>query len=206
MNRNGCVISFYFFLHALSGTASAGPVLITSLDFHGGLGHAPESEQRVEFFFEITSADLDPPGIRLRQGTLWSEGDEGIQEFTADTNPSFASFTDMITNGVNDRFLQYSLWPDGMGGASGRFESGVFDRDLAAGDPPDLIGYRIDMLRLIVRDVDFEPWPFPQNNGFTVDYNLTLEFYGAVVPEPLTLVILLVAGIPVFLIRVALQE
>ena len=59
------------------------------------------------------------------------------------------------------------------------------------------MGYELDFVRLIVRSVHFEPW---LSDGVTVNYGLTYEFYGSVVPEPETLG-LLCAGLSLGLIR-----
>lgn len=176
------------------GVARAGPVLLASFDIQGGSAHAPEMEQRVEIFLELRPFDADPPGFRLGENTFWSEGDQGILEFSAFDTTDFLRFADIATNGVNDRYLQYTLWPSGTGSAQGGFESRLFGREPALGELADLSGYQLDLVRLSVRNVHFEPWPMPDPTGFQVTYDLTYEFYGTPIPEVGTLVFLVSGG------------
>lgn len=177
-----------------SGVVRAGMVLLASFDIHGEPAHAPETEQRVEFFLELRPFDADPPGSRLREGTFWSEGEQGIHEFSALDTAEFALFADLATNGVNDKYLLYTFWPGGIGSAQGGFESRLFGREPALGELPDLFGFELDLVRISVRNVDFEPWPMPDPTGFEVTYDLTYEFYGTPIPEPGTLLLLVSGG------------
>jgi len=106
----------------------------------------------------------------------------------------------LATNGVNDQYFIHVTWPNGTGGAGGGAESRLFNHHPYIGEPPDLVGYELELVRLTVHAVHFEPWPEGgDGDGYLVQANLTYECFGSPVPEPPTL-LLLVGGIT-FLLR-----
>ena len=155
---------------------------------------APQDEMRVQFVLELFAQDSFPPGPRLGTGIFWREGDSGTVEFAPQTDPDFLFLAGLATNGVNDEYRIHTNWPDGTGGGGGGAESRLFGRSPHAGDPPDLVGYELELIRLTVENVDFEPWPGDDGDGYFVLADLRYEFFGSVIPEPATLV-LLVGGI-----------
>ena len=155
---------------------------------------APPDEMRVQFVLEIFAQDSFPPGPRLGTGIFWRDGDSGTVDFAPETDPDFLSLAVLATNGVNDDYRIHTNWPDGAGGGGGGFESRLFGRSPHAGEPPDLVGYELELIRLTVENVNFEPWPGDDGDGYFVLADLRYEFFGSVIPEPATLV-LLVGGI-----------
>lgn len=176
------------------GLARAGMVLLATHDAQVGGGVAPQDEMRVQFVLEIFAQDSFPPGPRLGTGIFWRDGDSGTVDFAPQTDPDFLSLAVLATNGVNDDYRIHTNWPDGAGGGGGGFESRLFGRSPHAGEPPDLVGYELELIRLTVENVGFEPWPGDDGDGYFVLADLRYEFFGSVIPEPATLV-LLVGGI-----------
>lgn len=167
-------------------------ILLSTIEVGGGGGHAPETEQRIEFLLDLRPVGSNPPGARLADGTFYSEGGSGTFNFAADSD-NFSQFAQIATNGINDQYLIYTLWPNGMGGGSGGFESQLFANKAVPGLALDLFGYRLDYVQLTVSDVRFSPWPPGNPAGYAADYTLTYEFFGSPIPEPRTLYLALPA-------------
>lgn len=177
-----------------SGIARAGLVLLATHDVQGGGGVAPQDEMRVQFVLELLVQDSFPPGARLGTGIFWRDGDSGTVDFAPQTDPDFLFLAALATNGVNDDYFIYTSWPDGTGGAGGGVESRLFGHNPHAGEPPDLVGYELELIKLTVDNLDFEPWPGDDGDGYFVHVDLRYEFFGSVIPEPATLVFLIWAG------------
>ncbi|MBU0716609.1 MAG: hypothetical protein KJ749_00030 [Planctomycetes bacterium] len=174
---------------ASCGMAHAGPVLLAYFDQTSGVasaGTAPPPEHRAQFVLELTPypAVLGP---RVGLGVFWEDGDSGVFDFTAETDNGFVGFADFATNGIDDWLMDLILFPGGGGGGGGAPES------VRLGTSPDLSGYRLALVRLIVHDVtieSFSPEDQPDLEGTRVLGHLTYEFYGTVIPEPTTLCLL----------------
>ena len=171
------------------GTSRAGPVLLASLDETSGIsssGTGPPAEPRVQFVLELAPQPT-VLGFRVGLGVFWEDGDTGAIDFTPETDNGFVGFAGFATNGIDDWLSDLIIFPDGGGGGGGAPES---VRLLMT---PDLVGYQLDFLRLIVHDLtieEFSPVDRPDLQGIRVLANLTYEFYGALIPEPTTITVL----------------
>lgn len=173
-----------------SATASAGPVLLASVDVHGGQGGTfPPVDQRVAFvltLFPEFTPDTKHDG--LGDDVFWGDGAVGFVDFTVKNEDDFANFADLATNGVNNFYLFFAQLAGGGGAGGGAPESNWFCPSYPCDDrPPDFEGFRLDSVRLLVHNLDFER--FEPEPGSVVDlvYDLTYEFYGTPIPEPLAI-------------------
>ncbi len=178
-------IVFVLFALTLTTSASAGPVLLASLDNRVQGGGSAPADRIVEFVLSLDNPEMI---AELGRGVFWEDGDAGSVEFSAETDPAFSQFAALATNGSDDFLWDGVLWPSRFSGVLyPSIESEVFH------GAPDLIGYELDFVLLTVRSVHFEPWVPDGFEGNTVHYDLTYEFYGHVIPEPATAVLVLAA-------------
>lgn len=174
------------------GVGHAGPVLLASFDQTSGVessGTGPPPEHRAQFVLELTPYPV-VLGARIGLGVFWEDGDSGVVDFTPETDTGFVGLADLATNGIDDWVMDLIIFPGGGGGGGGAPES------VRLGTSPDLIGYQLDLVRLIVHDVTiagFSPEDNPDLEGTRVLGHLTYEFYGTVIPEPTTVTLLTAA-------------
>jgi len=167
-------------LVTVCGSAAAGPTLLATYrkDASAGGGSAPITELATHFALQLpTSPPFGPPvdpNVGVGVGVVWQNGQTGAAEFTSLTDSYFDSFAQHATDGVDDWIGIYTPW----GGFLQR-ESEVF------GHTPDLGGFELDSVRLIVHDLSFEP--LPKLDGSEIFWDVTYEFYGTPVPEPTAL-------------------
>lgn len=179
-------------LLASSETLTAEPVLLASYDFTSEGGHAPESDPRVEFILQLptTFPPSDFFGLGVDMDIFWEDGDQGSFDFSAGTDEAFDDFALFATDGIEDNFTIFDLFPSGSGGGTPPSPESVL-----FGVSPDLVGNELQLVRLIVHEVSFEPWvpdpvQYPEIEGFLYSADLTYEFYGTPIPEPTTLIVL----------------
>lgn len=166
-------------------TVTADPILLASYETTGGIEISVASEPLVRLALELSTSSPPYESFRLGMGVMWEDNDAGVIDFAASTDDAFEGFAGLALNGIDDEFAVLVLFQD-QGGGSGGPESQLF------GGSPDLVGNELEFVRLIVHDLQIEPSAqFPL--GFKVDYDLTYEFFGSLVPEPHT-VALLTAG------------
>ncbi|GEM_PF-1959705 len=172
-------------------TANAAPILLASHSSDVAGGGAPESEPQVEFILQLPGSLEDKYGLGV--GAFWEA--PGQLDFTNAGDPGFAIFALSATNGIAEEFRFWDLFPSGGGHISP-----PAPESLLFGVSPDLFGYELTQVRLIVENLVFQPWtPDPLNNpdlqGFTYSAEITYEFYGLPVPEPSSLAVLAVPAV-----------
>jgi hypothetical protein len=169
---------------------NAGPVLLASYDEVFAGGTAPQSIAEVQFVLQL-SPDV-PLAIEelsgLGAGIWWEEGDQGAIDFTRDTSAAFPDFAAAATDGIDSRFASLTGFFEGNDHGVIAPESTLFGRS------PDLVGYELELVRLIVREVRFEPLIIDAFEGFSVESDISYQFYGSPIPEP-SAVILLAGGV-----------
>jgi hypothetical protein len=189
-------------LLASSETLTAEPVLLASYDFSSYGGHAPESDPRVEFILQLPAGS--PPATSYGLGAdldiFWESGDQGLFNFTSSTDEAFDNLALSATDGIEDNFTIFDLFPSGGGGATPPHPESVL-----FGVSPDLVGNEVQLVRLIVHEISFDPWvpdpvQYPEIEGFTYTASLTYEFYGTPIPDPGTGT-LAAAFLALFLVR-----
>ena len=182
-----------------TGAACGDSILLASYRVAGGFGGSLRTEERVEFLLEMKPFGFEPPGPRLGLGVFWEEGDSGSIDYTRANSPDFSEFAELATNGVADHFTPFTLWPNGAGGGAGGSEVHLFNQFFASpDDPPDLAGNTLDLVRLVVQFIDFDPFVFPTGEqGLIVTRVIKYEFYGTPIPEPGTLGLLAVGAVVV---------
>jgi len=165
------------------------PVLLRSLDLREGGSSAPETEFEVQIILqhEFKVPPLDP--LRLGEGVFWTAGASGAVDFNPANDSSFLPFARRLSDGQDDLLFLLLLSPDGGGGGGGGFES------LWLGISPDLQGYELDSIRLIVHDVSIEPWEKWGLSGVTKTADVTYEFWGHVIPEPTSVLFVTIGGL-----------
>ena len=199
MNRKRILTATLLFaVFALPVRAYEEPILLASFNVRAGLGTTPPpTDRRVAFVIGVGTKDtIGLPIDEVGDQVFWSHGSSGVVDFTAKNEKDFPSFASSVTDGANDiLYTLAALAPGGGGGnGGGGFESDKLCKTYpCVGRPPDLLGYRLDILRLIVRSVDFER--FEPKPGFFIDvrYDIAYEFYGTPIPEPHTLTLLSIA-------------
>ncbi len=168
--------------------AHAGPVLLGTIPVRAGLGgEDPVVDQRIEFTLQIQQTP-GTSGTGIGSGIFWGDGDGGVVDFTQDDDGAFADFASLVTNGTDELLVFLGKLRGGGGGGGGNYESVWLGQPLhGEGGPPDLLGYNLDFVRLLVEDVDFRR--FEQEPGIFIDvqFAVTFELYGAPIPDAETL-------------------
>lgn len=173
------------------GIARAGSVLLASYETRTNGGGTPESDPRLEFILQLPADLPDTPqkhsfGLGLGSDVFWRDGDQGSFVFTPSNDGAFAGFASHASDGIGDYFMLSTRFPSGGGNGNLGTETELF------GMAPDLVGYNLDFVRLIVQDISLTPWvpdpiDHPDIQGFLFETRLTYEFYGSPIPEPATL-------------------
>ncbi len=129
-------------------------------------GSGPVSSPSISNVFMIATNGLAYTGWDLGDG-VWHTS-AGMTNFTAGSDPDYPQATTLLTDGVNDFITLWDYFPDGSGGAGGAPESTWFHRN------PDLVGYNVTFIRLVIHDLTFVP-----EAGYTAVFeNYTWEFWG----------------------------
>ncbi len=175
--RSGC-----FAVCLMVGSAQAGPQLLMSIDRTGNGSRAPDISTRMPVILRY--ADIEPDPIVVGSSTLWGDGETGTVDFDADNDPHFDAAALLLTNGVDDELTFFA-----GGGGSGRLES------MWGFGTPDLVGYEVETIRLIVHSAEIHPWFHDEfGEGREWSFDITWQFYGTPVPEPGTAALLLMSG------------
>lgn len=189
MNRIGLIPACIFF-GLVANSGSAEPVRLAEYDASLTGASAPQSFGEMEFVLQV---DLKIPlpldgESGIGQGVMWESGQTGFIDFSAST-PGFAGLAARLTDGVDDRFAIIARFRDGN-------QHGIIDDESALlGVAPDLVGYRIDFVRLAVTAITFKPILVGNDHGLHVDARLTYSFHGQPVPLPSTLALLALGAI-----------
>ncbi len=168
-------------------SANGAPELLFELNRTGNGGGAPETDFRVQVVLRHSPDYWSLDSVRLGLGVFWEDGDSGIVDFNTDTDPQYDEFAARITDGVDEFVAPFILNANNIGAGGVALES-----EWGFGSP-DLVGNRLDFIRLIVDDVRVEPWePEPGLEGFSGAVDFTFQFWGTPIPEPSTLMLLMV--------------
>ncbi len=168
-------------------SASGVPELLFEFSQMGNGGGAPETDFRVQVVLRHSPDHSPSDAVYFGLGVFWADGESGIVDFTSDTDPNFEEFATRLTDGVDELVAPLALDVDNVGTGSVALES-----EWGFGSP-DLVGNSLDFIRLIVDDVRVEPWePEPGVEGFLADVDFTFQFWGTPIPEPSTLMLLMV--------------
>lgn len=201
MTRVGLVLTIA--LTSMGRVAKGESILLASYDFTSTGGHAPESDPRVEFVLQLPATS--PPtgyfGLGANRDIFWMDDQPGVHEFTSRDGMDFLQFAQYATDGIEQNISLWDLFPSGSGGASPLMrESSLFSAS------PDLVGNELEMVRLIVRRIEVDPWvPDPENypeiEGFRHETELTFEFYGLPIPEPSTIALTVIGAMMIRSLR-----
>lgn len=184
----GTIIAILAFSNVVCGE----PVLIDSIDRVDGSGRTGLTDPRAQLGIIVLSID-DPPvpvtiNMILFSNSFLQDGESGVFEFDESTSSLFSSFAGLLTNGVDDEIVFITMWPEsGQVGILGAPESFFFERSF--GEPPDLVGFTLDSIRLQIRDVSIESFTVRDQDGLRAIFDYRYEFYGTPIPEPSTFVI-----------------
>jgi hypothetical protein len=174
---------------SLSCPALAGPVLLGSFGGVAGSGATELTDPRAQLGLLVTPFGDTGEGVSL-DNILFStgflrDGESGEYWFDADTIPKVAEFGEVLTNGTNDLMGILTVWAESVHvGIRGDSESFFLGRDTSVGELPDFVGFRLDSIRLIVRDVTIEPFVVREQEGLLARFDFSYEFYGSPIPEP----------------------
>jgi len=175
-------------LSQLCGVASQleASQLITSFSHFIGGGASPCEPAPAEFYLSI---DGPPPLYYTPLGrglASWNDGEAGDYQISPDNETHWSDFSASLTNGLDDH-LGLLTEMRGSGGAGGTIwlESRLFPGG------HDLAGNQLDFVRLDVSNVHI--WtidPTTHWQGWSAD--VTYEFWGTPLPEPATVLLLVV--------------
>lgn len=179
---------------SLPGNAAiAGPIMLASFDETYGYSVAPVADPLVRFRLSLFSLDPEAAAI-LSPPTLWADGDSGSIDMRRGSIAFFDQFASMATDGIDTQYTSGAGFINAIGRANVGPESELF------GVSPDLVGYELELIRLIVHSIHTAPFQVDGLDGFELDYDITYEFYGTPIPEPAT-VVLMATGLLAFGIR-----
>ena len=191
----GWIMFVPFVCCTFGSSASAGPVLLASFDF--AVDTEMQAGNRVGFVLQLLDVDNDlgflgPPlggissDVRLGPAVFWDDGETGVLEFTSSINPEFDAFASLVSDGIDDSLIVFWQWEeDGGFGGNGALESQMFGLD------PDLIGNVLELVRLTVHEVSLDP---VGEDMVAIRTRVTYDFLGSPIPEPGTLVLLMVVS------------
>jgi hypothetical protein len=170
---------------ALAVEVSNEPALLATYPFRTNGGGAPETDPRVELILQLPTNFPPTDFFGLGQGLdlFWEDGELGSFDFTSVNDAGFDDFANFATDGLDDLFALYTLFPSGGGDGDFGAETELF------GGVADLVGFNLELVRLVVDEASVTPWfPDPINepelSGFKFDISGSYEFYGSVIPEP----------------------
>ena len=171
------VVSFATHAHADS-------LLLGSLTGSASGASAPETELRVQIVL-VHQSVVAPFRLQLGGGTWWEDEDSGAIDFTSESDEDFDALAARLTDGV-DELLHIFVRASNAGVGNGWPESVWVDGS------PDLVGNRLDFIRLIVHELSVAPYTSPNGGteGTQWDVDWTYEFWGNPIPEPTSLSLL----------------
>ncbi|GMU35167.1 MAG: hypothetical protein AMXMBFR20_30390 [Planctomycetia bacterium] len=173
-----------FTLLSLSSTLMAG-TMISSFDQHrfGGSAFGCPSE-RFEFFLEHDSQEFTHI-VTIGKGLrFWEDGEVGFFDITPENSEAFSEFAALVSDGHDDFIISLGYAEEcGGGGGPGFMESEML------GGAPDLAGWQLESVRLVVHNMNVEAYDPPCDCGPATrfDADMTWEFWGTPVPEPRTI-------------------
>ncbi len=194
MSTKNIIMSMTFLSLILPSGVSGDPILLASYEYHlegGGARSFPGVDKwDVAIIMQLGFYDWEPyPSIRALGGDVrWADGQSGSVLFTSENDAEFDIFAEYATNGIEDQIRFWDLTPVGGNGSPYQPESIVIK------GLPDLIGYQLTAVQLTVQELSFTPWnPFPGEEGMLYSGDITWDFYGISVPEPLTMASIAIA-------------
>jgi hypothetical protein len=114
---------------------------------------------------------------------------------TASSEPYYANFVSLLTDGVSERVgLAWDLFPGGGGGTRGGPEPTFFDTHPSDWNGVDLQGYPITGIGLTLNQLSMaSPGSNPTGTGNWTDYSFDATISVYTVPEPGTLSLLMLS-------------
>lgn len=170
---------------SLSTGVVEGLDLLWSLGVRGDVEAPPEEPREVQFVLDLQSAKNGDQGPFALESPFVGHG-ESISIDFANGNPAdFTGFASLLANGESDLMGFRWRWRDDacpltcpQGGFIGEF---------------DLDGSQVELVRLSIRDTQVVP-VVGALDAYTLSFDVTYDFYGRVIPEPLTAALLLVGA------------
>lgn len=189
-----------FALLSSAATASAGPVLLASFGGSVGSGSTGLTDPRVRVGLLVTASSDTGTSIStndiLFSTNFLHGGESGEYWFNAETNPQVTEFNNLLTNGNDDRINLFTGWPElERAGIRGDRESFYFERDVKIGESPDLVGFQLVSIRLVISDLRIEPLVVRDQEELIARFSYGYEFYGTPIPEPGTCVLVAIGSL-----------
>ena len=179
-------------------SAFAQGALLAEFDFERTI---PDKDSAIIHWYEFRIPVFPLPGD-TRVDMSWpsiSQQSIGLTFTIDETEDDFAFFAGKLTNGVDEQYL--AVYAANLGRLLCHLESGWFSTygtKYVAADYPDLYGYDITSIDMVVNDVTAEPYDPPEPMPlpmYKYTYDVTFQIYGEPVPEPATLGLLLAGGL-----------
>jgi hypothetical protein len=172
---------------ASGSTATSDPTVPAGATFclsHGNPFPTMESGQPLPS--SIPSTDL------VGCDRSFAAGASYVVDFDAENTPGFANFATLMTNGIDETVSSMVAFVDGtlhvvhLGSGGGIDEAGLTDRRINGGTSiggltgPDLTGFTLDRVRLVVSSLQFSVEPQATGYTFSFHYTGSWEFWGRI--------------------------
>ena len=144
------------------------PYLLASRNWHSRGGTASDCPS-VSFTFIIKNKPIGYESGYIGDEIEWADGATGSVDFNAINEPEFSEVQAHLTNGINEEIYLYLKHIYGCGSSESNW----------LGVNPDLVGYHIEFMRLIVHSLSITPGS-PVN---LIDAYITWEIWGTILPE-----------------------
>lgn len=181
--------------------AVGGADLLASFDDIVGSGVIGLSDARAQLgigiFSNINRTGLAQTGAILYPNEFLRDGGNGAFDLSFDSHGAdFRVLAELVTNGVDDSLGLFVVWPErGPLLVAAGPESLYFGHERGTGEfAPDLAGFRLDLIRLHVRDLSIAPFRAGDTRGLTAECDFAFDFYGSPIPEPGSLLLLIVGA------------
>jgi hypothetical protein len=197
-------MSVGFLLVALSSPAHGDPIFVSQTFGLGNGKCCVPFDPSVHIPFGIRTFSSFHPTSPIFENYLFTSGDVGAA-FSADavSDPDFPSLASFLTNGRDDEigFSVFKFDAVGFPGIGEGISESIFFRGL---EPvrlgPDLIGYHISRINLMIENLSFSPFPDPAGGTgttFFAEFKFSFEGTSAPIPEPGTVALVTIglAGI-----------
>jgi hypothetical protein len=164
------------------------PVKLASIDYatigwHDGDSSAIALTFSAEPSGGMCGSSPPPPGPMcwtIGDGLTHVDGSSGVYDFTSLNDPDFENVVSILTNNQNDMIYLSSDAPERGGGTL----IGDYENSWGIGNP-DLAGYSISFIRLVVHEISIYPENLDGISGTRIISNSTWEIWGTISGENL---------------------
>jgi len=170
-------------------------ILVTSINSYAvllGECYTVDDRSTSRIFDNISFNWADWPFERWEMFDPVYNSDEGKTSIASSTTQGFDAFTAILTNGTSDLISHFYAYPDGAGAGQTNAEE-VWLVKFVESYGVDFYGYDITEITQSIDMISINPISGGTNYSFEVMY----RFYGELIPEPATLLLLTLGGLAI---------